>query len=284
MRPCTSILAPSAALLVALAFALPARAEDPNAPPAGGETATCNPPCGPGFVCNADGRCLEAQADQQYSVPIVEDTGSSQTTTTQPPGYGTQPSYGYAQPPPPATPLQAADEGWAFAAGIMGLIAAGSVFGLTVGAAVTNDGYDYDTSRILATSATLTTAVFGPIIAIGAGSARNHPAVTGSTALRVVGWILYGISIASALVALSIAIAAESEIDSGIIYAIGTASTLSLVSFSLDAFISAGQAAGVNEMQGAPAPQAGLRLSPFASLRPTQHGGTESVFGLAGAF
>jgi hypothetical protein len=185
------------------------------------------------------------------------------------PAYAPQPTYyqpGY-QPAPLAVapaPGPPADPGWASGAGIYGIVSGVVALGLAIGAEATKE--DTVPSTPLGGVATALFGISLPIVAVGGSSARNNPAVTGSTALRIVAWIGYGITLADAAVLL--AQAGGSTPPDGQILSVGLLGVASMACMSTDAFMSANEATRL--AQGLPA-GASLRrgiLVPFVARDP----------------
>jgi hypothetical protein len=139
-----------------------------------------------------------------------------------------------------------ADPGWAAGAATYGIISGVAVLALAIGAEATKA--DEIPATPLGGAATALFAVSAPIVAIGGGSARTHPAVTGSLGLRIAGWISYGVALADAAYLLSQT--GKSEPDDGLILSVGLLGTASMACFVVDARISAAQATSLAGPQG----------------------------------
>ncbi len=169
-----------------------------------------------------------------------------------PPGYGPPPAYGppqgvYAAPSPypaapmagqpygapPATPARA---GWAGGAAILGFISAGLLVVGAGAAAATVD--DADTSIAIGAVTTLFGAAVIPVVAVGGGSADG---VRGQPALRIAGWIGYGLALLDAVALLAISIEGG-YIEPALTIGVGVLGALSAVCFSIDALSRASEA------------------------------------------
>jgi hypothetical protein len=170
--------------------------------------------------------------------------------------------------------MQPADTGWANGAGVYGLVASGVVAVLAIGAIAADDN---DVSIPLGGVATAIAAISAPIVAVGAGSARGHPAVTGSPGLRVAGWVAYGLGIIDAIVILALA-ADDVDIPPAASSSVAALVVMSLLFHSLDALNSASEAEGLGG--GAE----GLVLTPVAAAIPDGEGGVAGLLGLGGVF
>jgi hypothetical protein len=118
------------------------------------------------------------------------------------------------------------------------------------------------------------TAAGGPVVFVGGRSARWTKSITGSTALRITGWISYGVALAAQLTAMFLP---------GLPIIAGLIGAGSLTCFSIDALMSASEAADVAEMAST---GEGVRFGPTVSLVPgiNGSGGGGAVIGMAGRF
>jgi hypothetical protein len=205
----------------------------------------CNPPCGAGTTCLENGECSSA------------------------------PAY---LPPSAVTVGPRVNRGWATGAGVMAAVSAGVIVGLT-GLTIAINGSD--AANYTAAVAILFTGVSIPIAAVGAGSGRWDPRITGSAPWRIVGWISFGLAMANAVVALGIGIAGATFPSYGIA-SLGALATLSALSHMADAFITAGQGRELIEEQRATAPP--VRGLPLFSFTPNARGGVTTTVGLALVF
>jgi hypothetical protein len=190
----------------------------------------CNPPCADTERCTEAGECVA----REQPPPVV-------TQVVMPP-----PPVAASPPAPPvalvsATPpvdAAARDPGWARGAGVLGIVSGVAALSLAIGSEVTKD--DQIPLLPLGITATTILGVGVPVTAAGAGSARNHPLVTGSPALRIVGWIGYVMTMLDA--ASLVVVGFTDEPVDGHITSTGVLGLLTSLCFALDAFRSASQA------------------------------------------
>jgi Cys-rich repeat protein len=182
----------------------------------------------------------------------------------------------YAQP----TVVSSVDPGWAFTAGILGTVSAVLVLSTGIGAEVVGDD---DTEAAIGIGATgaLILGVMGPVVVAGSGSARRSPGVDGIPALRISGWVGYGLALMDALVAIGLA-AGDVVIPDGVPAALGGLGMLSMVSFSIDAFVANNQARRAARRLTTNRP----RFSMLPTVTPVRlaDGSSTGVFGLTGRF
>jgi hypothetical protein len=124
-----------------------------------------------------------------------------------------------------------------------------------------NDGTEDSGARELGIVTTVYLAAAGPIVAVGGASARNHPDVRGYSALRIVSWIGYGLTILDA--AFLIGISFESEVANAHILSVGMLGAFSAVGFAIDAHAGANEA---DALRAAAPPSAQPRLTLSPSL------------------
>jgi len=136
-----------------------------------------------------------------------------------------------------------ADPGWAAGAATYGIISGAAVLALAIGAEATKA--DVIPAAPLGGVATALFAASVPIVAIGGSSARNHPAVNGSTGLRIAGWIAYGVALADAAYLLSQV--GQSEPADGLILSVGLLGAASMACFVIDARLAVAEANRVME-------------------------------------
>ncbi|MEW5737823.1 MAG: hypothetical protein AB1938_02795 [Myxococcota bacterium] len=163
------------------------------------------------------------------------------------------------------------NQGWAGGAGVMGIISAVMIAGLT-GLTIGFNGTD--SANYIGGVAILFTGITIPIVAVGAGSSRWDPQITGQFAWRITGWIAFGLAMALSVTALGIAIAGAVFPAYGIA-ALGGMGVIAAVCHTIDAFSSSAQAAEFAEKGRVTT----LRHSPLLVLAPDGHGG---MMGLAG--
>lgn len=227
----------------------------------------CNPPCGPGQLCLDTGECTPLHTAPH---PAVQQPVQPAQPTYSPP---LQP---YAPPPLPERGTTRAglrvSSGWAVGAGVYGIITmvvTATLTGICLGL--------YDTglpSTIAGAIATIFYAVSNPIVAAGAGSARRGGQVSGLVGARIVGWILYGLTLATAVLMVGLGLAGD-QVPVPLIVSLGAGSVLSTLFMTLDAFVSASQARTLKEELGA----GGVRHAPFVALVPSSAGRGLGVVG-----
>ena len=238
--------------------------------PSGQCVSACNPPCDAGLVCAPSGQCVSA-CNPACAPGQVCQNGQCLATQT---GAGLQ----LQQPTLGASMMMAgpADAGWANGAGIFGIV---SMVAVATGVIAIIAIDDKDAGLPIGIVTTLYTAAAVPIIAAGAGSARNAPGVIGSPGLRTGGWIAFGLTILDAMILIGIA-ASDGDVEPPLTASVGALGEVAILFFTLDAFASASQA----EAAGVALPVATEpTLSPFAGLAPTPEGkGLSPVLGVRG--
>ena len=182
---------------------------------------------------------------------------------------------------PMANRTMQSDAGWARGAGIFGYVSAGVTLALTGAIVATNDGKNGDTPRNLGIVATTLVMVSGPIVAVGAASARNHPDVRGAPALRILSWVGYGLTIADAGVL--IALSFDQTVSNGQIISVGMLGAFSTLGFAIDAMSSAHQA---DALQPPRVSALGVHLDPIPklSLAPTYPSQRSPMLAWSGTF
>jgi hypothetical protein len=146
--------------------------------------------------------------------------------------------------------------GWAKTAGVLGIVAGATAVSLAAGSAATVSKKDAMPAAPLGGGSAVVVAVMGPLVAAGAASARNNPAVTGSLGLRITGWIGYGVLVLDAIGMGVLGIAGEKPAQLQII-SLGVLETATMLCFTVDAFVSAGQASSFVVEGKSRRPQAG---------------------------
>jgi hypothetical protein len=116
-------------------------------------------------------------------------------------------------------------------AGIIGYAMAAPIIGLATAAALSDE---FETGGILGGVATLSLGISAPLIAGRARKTREITHVEGSYPARLTGWILYGISMADAIVALGLTIG-EVEVPNATVIALGALGAASSILFGVDA-------------------------------------------------
>jgi hypothetical protein len=219
----------------------------------------CNPPCAAGQQCLETGECVAPESPAQPSV--TPQYAPQYTPPPQPPAYVPEP---YERPTTRAG--LRVTTGWAVGAGIYGAISMAVVAALTITSLATY--YQAPVPTIIGAIATIFFAISAPIVAGGAGSARHSRQVSGALGARIVGWILYGLTLASAVISVALG-AAGLSVPIPLIVTLGGGGVLSLLCFTLDAFISAGQARALKEQLSA---TPSLSHAPYFGLVPSPGG------------
>lgn len=204
----------------------------------------CNPPCAAGSVCTPAGECVM----RSYVTPGGPIDVDGRT----------------------------ADPGWASGAGTFGYIAAGAVAAMTA-VAISVD--DEAVVLSMAASGTLLAGVAAPIVAAGSGSARDtHPEVVGSSTLRTVSWVGWGIGMLDAAAIVGFII---SDIDVGRAHgaSVGALGALSLVGIAMDAKTAASQAQTLREASRR-SRLSQVRLTPSIHLARDASGEKLGLFGM----
>lgn len=198
----------------------------------------CNPPCGEGLVCLDSGECaLGPTSPAPRYVSQTADVGMRVSA------------------------------GWARGAGIYGIVTMAMTAVLTTTVAALNG--NGDAATYVGAIATVFAAVSIPLIAVGAGSARGSGLVAGLSGARIAGWILYGLTMANAVVAVALGLAGW-YVPTPAIISLGVLGVASALFFTLDAFASASQA---NELRArSQLGAAGLQHAPFVSILPPAPG------------
>lgn len=167
----------------------------PPLPPPSAATATeCFPSCRTGYLCH-QGQCLSRCNPPCAEGLVCLDSGECALGPTTPaPRYGSQ-----------TTDVgMRVSAGWARGAGIFGVITMAMTAVLTTTVAALNG---IDAATYVGAVATIFAAVSLPLIAVGAGSARGSGLVAGLLGARIAGWILYGLTMANAVVAVALGLA-----------------------------------------------------------------------------
>ena len=190
----------------------------------------CNPPCGLGEQCAAGGVCVRSSVDPMGAGAGLNVTGSG----------------GAVKP-----------DGWAGTAGYLGIGTMVLLGGLTVAIVVNND--DEEIAIPLGIGATVFGGAMIPIVAAGGASSRTNHIAQGYPGLRLASWIVYGLAMADATVAIGLALS-DVSVPSAVAGSIGALGVLSATGMTLDAFASA-SSTGPSISSSKPAD--GLALTPF---------------------
>jgi hypothetical protein len=171
-----------------------------------------------------------------------------------------------------AAPGLRVNEGWARAAGIIGSVSTGVLATLSVLAFV-------DIGRVpgiaVGASATIFGAVIIPVTAAGAGSARVEAGLAGLTALRVVGWVSYGLFLSGAASLIGLGIGGI-DVPSPLVLVTVLLSVGSAACMTTDAFVSAAQVSSYNENRAA-ARVPPIRVAPYVAVVPLGRSGDVTV-------
>lgn len=179
---------------------------------------------------------------------------------------------------PPSAQVGPADAGWAFSAGVLGVVSAAGVVGLSIGAAAT-DGEP--ASAYLGLAATGLLALSTPLVAVGGASARTNPLIQGSSTVRTLGWVGYGLSLSSAVALMFVGVS-DKDVPVGLIAATGMLGAGSLVAFAVDAFNSDADAR--SPVGQARNPQTFALNAPTLLVAPRREGGVDGLLSIAGTF
>jgi hypothetical protein len=148
------------------------------------------------------------------------------------------------------------DGGWARTAGYMGIGTMVLIGGLTAAIAANTD--DEDVSIPLGIGATLLGGVMIPVVAAGGSSARTSPMNQGYPGLRLASWIVYGLTMADAVLAIGLGLS-DVEVPPAVVASIGLLGVASTAGMTWDAFASASPAGSMARSQ----PAEGLALTPY---------------------
>lgn len=121
----------------------------------------------------------------------------------------------------------------------------------------------------------------GPLVEVGAASARFEPTNEGSPGARVLGWVFYGLSLGAGVASLATYFANDGGI--AFLTALGMLLTggVALICFGVDAVVSGAHANAVNRRRTG---TASVRLMPGVALAPGPRGDLTPVVGLTGLF
>lgn len=112
-----------------------------------------------------------------------------------------------------------------------------------------------------------------PVVALGAGSARDNPNVHGVSGLRTAAWVAYALALGDALVLIGLSLA-DATIDGAVTASVGVLGVLSDLGMTIDAFASA------SESETATSPMGG-GIGLFIAPAGVQYSG--AMVGVAGA-
>lgn len=179
---------------------------------------------------------------------------------------------------PPSAQVGPADAGWAFSAGLLGVASAAGVLGLSIGSAAT---HGEPASAYFGIAATGLLALSAPVVAVGGASARTNPLIQGSSTVRTLGWVGYGLSLTSAAALMFVGVS-DKDVPVGLIALTGIVGAGSLVAFAVDAFNSDADARS-------PVGQARVHRTfslnaPTLLVAPRRDGGVDGLLSIGGAF
>jgi hypothetical protein len=181
------------------------------------------------------------------------------------------PSAGSKARKPPAKPA-----GWARGAAYVGfgLGAVVLLLGITSDILLDPNASNFGPAGVTSLAGLILTAAGGPIIFVGARSARFDKSIQGSSLLRVLGWIGYGASLVAWIV---------SFVGRGAGTVAGVLGAGSFVAFGIDGIFSAQEAEDLASIMTQAPPADGVQIAPkFSMLR--YRGEVSPVIGLQGVF
>jgi hypothetical protein len=171
----------------------------------------CNPPCEPGYRCDTT---------QRDCVPVQNVNGPANTGNR----------------------ADAAGTGGGKGAGITGLALSPVVLGLSIGSTVSRAASDGVAPALpLGVASIVVGDIVAPIAAAGGASSR-HSGARGVLALRLVGWIAYGLSNAVLAAMVGIGLGTDAPPPPAVILVDGVLATVGSVMLSADALASGSQA------------------------------------------
>jgi hypothetical protein len=200
------------------------------------------------------------------------------------------PSPGYYPDAQPAPPAAASEEppprptavrevpGWALGGALIGFASAGIGFGVATASAATTG--HLVPSLPLGALATLIFGLSVPLAAMASSSVRNGAYVSGSVGLRVAAWVLYGVTLGLAVVAVILGFSVE--IPAPVIMALATSGLAAAVLMSIEALVARSQAS--DAVEKARRADAAVRVAPYFAVAPQPDGRAAPSIGLAGTF
>lgn len=149
--------------------------------------------------------------------------------------------------------------GWAIPGGALGIVFSGVALGLGLKSEIERED---DISMVYGGAATAVVALWTPLVFAAAKSARNgDPRVRGVVGLRITGWVTYGLTLACAVSLIALGLA-EVTAPPGYITATTVFGVASILSMSIDAFVSGAQASRAIRQDAAANQHAELNLRP----------------------
>jgi hypothetical protein len=237
-----------------------------------------NADCKGDRVCGAAGQCV-APALQAQPLPPPPPPPAVQVINPAPP-----PTPQYQQPAivlqPPELGRKPVRTGWGLGAGILGFVMAGLSVGLAGASAATSA--HLIPSLPLGAAGLGLTIIFGPIVASGGSSSRRGADVHGVVALRIVGWIFYGLTIAGGLAMVVMGIM-EVAPPMPMFAVMAACDGVSMLSLSIDSLV-AGIQAIARSNEASDNRQSSLELAPVVSPLLMPNGQVGLSAGLVGRF
>ncbi len=182
--------------------------------------------------------------------------------------------------------------GWALEAGVIGLIGAAGVGGLSIAAAIKKE--EMMPAIPIAIGASLVTLIVAPSIKTGSKSARKTEGVSGSLTMRVIGWLSFSVHIGGslalgALIPLYFVDEAKGEEgqppETSWIITNGALGMVSLIALSIDALIARRQASKIKQRLNASAgAKTSLEWRPYISPTVDRSGISGATAGLSCRF
>ncbi|MBI3071795.1 MAG: hypothetical protein HYY84_06655 [Deltaproteobacteria bacterium] len=136
--------------------------------------------------------------------------------------------------PAPIITRRVRDPGWAYEAGVTGLISSVLILGLGIASEATNEGGKLVPSLPLGGSALLIAAGAVPLVAAGATSARERSGLRENAFLRIMGWGFYGASMTVGFILTLVGV--SSQIPTGLITTTTVLGIGSVAIMTVDAF------------------------------------------------
>jgi hypothetical protein len=222
--------------------------------------------------CRADNDC---KGERICVGGACVDPPQRQTPAAETPPPPPPPPPAYAAPPavgPEESGASAVREipGWALGGAIWSFVAAGAVAGLAAGSAVTAGNFVPSIS--MGATATVIFGLTLPLVALSSSSVRNGARVEGSLGLRIAGWVLYGLTMVNAVVAIVLGIVAE--VPWPVIAVLGVLGVTGLTLVGVEALLARSQAAELVERNTRGSSRSTVRVAPWFAAAPVRGGAT----------